>query len=625
MKAAVAYLEPHMEKADAGGKGCMVIGTVKGDVHDIGKNLVDIILTNNGYEVHNIGIKAPLHDFIAKAEEVDADVIGMSGLLVKSTLIMRENLQEMNDQGLARIPVVLGGAALTRNYVERDLRGLYEGRLFYGKDAFEGLHMMDTLMEGKRTGTLDPDFGRAQGGRDLPPRKSEREAAAPRRRRRGHRRGRHQLRRRDRCQGVRAAVPRHACREGRVARRDRRLPQRDRAVPQPVAVPAAQGPNEKDDEFKARIRPTLRAELNKAKAEGWLVPAVAWGYFPVNAEGNDLVVWTDDARTTERLRFQFPRQRKDRHLCIADFFRSVESGEADYAGFHVVTMGSAATEREQELFAADRYQEYLLVHGLSVEMTEALAELWHRRIREEWGFADEDGPSLAGLFRQQYRGSRDSWATPRARTRRPGQARRAARPRQHRREAHRRVPARARAEHVRDHRPPSRGEVLHREQWSRVPHDFSARLSPPRVRPRLLSTRRRLSARARGRRSQSSWSSRRCCRRGRPHRPRTGTTWCPQTTSCSLRSRYSRSVVTRCSPARTPASTGVTRSGALRFARLGVLAVANSIGRTRCGRVCRSTRRRSAPSSWSPPGEVGGRWWHTRRCCSPCFASRSAR
>src|SRR5438067_7355292 len=178
MKAAVAYLEPHMEKADSGGKGRVVLGTVKGDVHDIGKNLVDIILTNNGYEVHNIGIKAQLSAFVDKATEVGADAIGMSGLLVKSTLVMRDNLEELNAQGLADIPVLLGGAALTRSYVERDLRQVYEGRLFYGKDAFEGLHTMDALMEGKRTGTLDPEFGRALGGRDLPPRRSEQRAAA---------------------------------------------------------------------------------------------------------------------------------------------------------------------------------------------------------------------------------------------------------------------------------------------------------------------------------------------------------------------------------------------------------------------------------------------------------------
>jgi 5-methyltetrahydrofolate--homocysteine methyltransferase len=176
MKAAVAHLEPHMEKADDGGKGRVVIGTVKGDVHDIGKNLVDIILTNNGYEVHNIGIKMPLSAFVEKAREVGADAIGMSGLLVKSTLIMRENLQEMNELGLAETPVLLGGAALTRSYVERDLRQVYDGRLFYGKDAFEGLHTMDQLMEGKRTGTLDPEYGRALGGRVLPPRRSEMEA-----------------------------------------------------------------------------------------------------------------------------------------------------------------------------------------------------------------------------------------------------------------------------------------------------------------------------------------------------------------------------------------------------------------------------------------------------------------
>jgi 5-methyltetrahydrofolate--homocysteine methyltransferase len=169
---------------------------------------------------------------------------------------------------------------------------------------------------------------------------------------------------------------------------------------------------ETDDEFKARIRPTLREQLGVAKQESILVPAVAWGYFAVNGDGTDLVVWKDDTRTQEWLRFSFPRQRKAPFLCIADFFRPVASGEPDYAAFHVVTMGARATERERELFAADRYQEYLLLHGLSVEMTEALAELWHRRIREEWGFAAEDGPSLAGLFRQQYRGSRYSWGYP---------------------------------------------------------------------------------------------------------------------------------------------------------------------------------------------------------------------
>jgi 5-methyltetrahydrofolate--homocysteine methyltransferase len=403
MKAAVSYLEPHMEKADAAGKGTVVLATVKGDVHDIGKNLVDIILSNNGYVVHNLGIKVPITEMVDKALEVDADAIGMSGLLVKSTLIMRENLEELNARGLAeRVPVLLGGAALTRNYVEADLRTVYEGRVFYGKDAFEGLRTMDALMEGKRTGSLDPSFGREPPTRRLPPRRSQQESG-------------------DVEVPARSAVATDV----------------DVFTPPFLGARVAKGislddiaeylnetalfrnqwqfrpeKGEDDAEFKARIRPVLRAQLDLAKQEGLLVPAVVWGYFPVNAEGDDLVVWKDDTRTQEWLRFHFPRQRKAPFLCIADFFRPADSAEADYAAFHVVTVGPRASERERELFAADRYQEYLLLHGLSVEMAEALAEYWHRRIREEWGFAGEDGPTLAGLFRQQYRGSRYSWGYP---------------------------------------------------------------------------------------------------------------------------------------------------------------------------------------------------------------------
>ncbi len=405
MKTAVAYLEPHMEKADAGGKGRVVLGTVKGDVHDIGKNLVDIILTNNGYEVRNLGIKVPISAFVDAVEEFKADAVGMSGLLVKSTLIMRENLEELNSLGLEKIPVLLGGAALTRSYVERDLREVYKGRLFYGKDAFEGLRTMETLIEGKRTGNLDPDFGRAPGGRVLPPRKSQRatEEVDP------------------------ASIPaRSAVADDNPVFKPPFLGSRV-AKGVPLDDIAAylnetalfrnqwqyrpQG-GESDEEFKARIRPTLRAEVAKAKEGVTLVPAVAWGYFPVNADGNDLIVWTDDNRTEERVRFNFPRQRKEPWQSIADFFRSAASGEADYAAFHVVTMSDVASAHAAELFAANKYQDYLHFHGLSVEMAEALAEYWHRRIREEWGFADEDGPTLGGLFKQQYRGSRYSWGYP---------------------------------------------------------------------------------------------------------------------------------------------------------------------------------------------------------------------
>jgi 5-methyltetrahydrofolate--homocysteine methyltransferase len=403
MKASVAFLEPLMEKADAGGKGVVVLATVKGDVHDIGKNLVDIILTNNGYIVYNLGIKIAISEMIEKALEVNADAIGMSGLLVKSTIIMRENLQELNTRGLSdTVPVILGGAALTRTYVERDLREVYDGRVFYGKDAFEGLRTMDALVQGRKNGTLEDSFGREAGGRNLPPRKSQQpveDVDIPARS--------------DVAVDTKIFSPPFV--GSRVAKGislddiagyvNETALYRNQWQFRPES-------GENDQDFKARIRPTFRAQLGTAKQEGLLIPAAAWGYFAVNSEGENLVVWKDDTRTQEWLRFNYPRQRKAPFLSIADFFRPIESGETDYAAFHVVTMGTAASAREKELFAADKYQDYLLLHGLSVEMTEALAELWHRRIREEWGYADEDGPTLTGLFKQQYRGSRYSWGYP---------------------------------------------------------------------------------------------------------------------------------------------------------------------------------------------------------------------
>jgi 5-methyltetrahydrofolate--homocysteine methyltransferase len=415
MKTAVAYLEPHMEKSAAGGKGRIVLGTVKGDVHDIGKNLVDIIFTNNGYEVRNLGIKVPLSDMLEAAREMEADAIGMSGLLVKSTLIMRENLLEMNERGLSSIPVILGGAALTRTYVERDLRSEYKGRLFYGKDAFEGLHTMDRLMELKRDGTDDPDFGRALEGREGARPRAARAAAAAT------------------ATGPDAGSSSNPDRPTRApsvaadnalfvppflgTRIERGIPLDDiAAYLNETSLFRAQWGyrpdktrQETDAEFKERIRAELRVQLASARTAGVLRPAVAYGYFAVNSEGDDLIVWKDETRTSEWLRFTFPRQESDPWLSIADFFRSEASGEADYAAFHVVTMGTEAAEAAARLFQENRYQDYLHLHGLGVEMTEALAELWHHRIREEWGFVAEDGPTLGGLFRQQYRGGRYSW------------------------------------------------------------------------------------------------------------------------------------------------------------------------------------------------------------------------
>ncbi|MGI9032741.1 MAG: vitamin B12 dependent-methionine synthase activation domain-containing protein, partial [Acidimicrobiales bacterium] len=403
MKAAVAHLEPHMEKSDQGGKGRVVLATVKGDVHDIGKNLVDIILTNNGYEVHNLGIKVAVNEMVARATEVNADVIGMSGLLVKSTLIMRENLEELNQRGLSSIPVLLGGAALTRRYVERDLREVYEGRVFYGKDAFEGLRTLDKLMDMKRSGAEDPAFGRELSGRALPSRAERAGVSAsdiPSR-------------------SPEVEADNHVFAPPFLGSRVvKGLPLdeiagwlnetalfRNQWQFRPIG-------GEPDADFKARLRPTLREELAKAKEAGTLVPQVAYGYYPASGDGNDVVIWKDETRTAEWLRFSFPRQSTSPWLCIADFFRPVASGEVDYACFSIVTMGSAVSEATARLFAEDRYQEYLLLHGLGVEMAEALAEYWHRRIRDEWGFADEDGNLVNMLLRQHYRGGRYSWGYP---------------------------------------------------------------------------------------------------------------------------------------------------------------------------------------------------------------------
>jgi 5-methyltetrahydrofolate--homocysteine methyltransferase len=404
MKAAVAFLEPHMEKSDQGGKGTVVLATVKGDVHDIGKNLVDIILTNNGYEIVNLGIKVGINEMIEAAKEHGADAIGMSGLLVKSTLIMRENLVELNDRALSDLPILLGGAALTRTYVERDLRQVYNGRLFYGRDAFEGLRTMDRLVELKRTGEEDALFGREISERNVP--------------------------RRSRLDVDTSPVEGQPVRS-EVATDNPLFPPPFVGTRVAVGLPIDEvaeylnltalfrnqwgfrpEDGEDDPAFKERVKSVLRDELAKAREADLLVPQVAYGHFAANAEGNDLVIWKDDSRSSEWMRFAFPRQRKEPWLCIADFFRLADSGDEDYASFMLCTIGSRASEETARLFAENHYQDYLFLHGLSVEMAEATAEYWHKRIREDLGFVGEDGPTLTGLFRQQYRGGRYSWGYP---------------------------------------------------------------------------------------------------------------------------------------------------------------------------------------------------------------------
>ena len=393
MKAAVRYLEPHLEKVESAERGSIVLATVSGDVHDIGKNLVDIILSNNGYRVLNLGIKVSIAEMIDAFEEHDADAIGMSGLLVKSTLIMRDNLVELDRRGLGHVPVLLGGAALTRRYVEDDLASQYPGPLVYGKDAFAGLEAMQWITgDGDRPQSRRvpvPNTRTTAPVATTKPRRSPDVEPAP-------------------------AIPEAPFFGSRVVK-GIALDE----IAQYINTTALlrnqwqyrPHDGESHDEFTERLLPELRREIAAARADDLLQPRVVYGYYPANSDGDDVVIWTDASRSEERTRFRFPRQHEAPWLCIADFFRPFDEG-LDVAAFHIVTMGEAVSERTARLFDEDRYVEYLKLHGIGVEMTEALAELWHARIRAELGISGADDPTLRGLFRQEYRGGRYSWGYP---------------------------------------------------------------------------------------------------------------------------------------------------------------------------------------------------------------------
>jgi 5-methyltetrahydrofolate--homocysteine methyltransferase len=399
MKSAVAYLEPHMEKTDEAGKGTIVLATVRGDVHDIGKNLVDIILSNNGYNVVNLGIKQPVSAILEAAEEHRADVIGMSGLLVKSTVIMKENLEELNQRGLAAAyPVILGGAALTRAYVEQDLHELYEGEVRYARDAFEGLRLMDALIGVKR----------GVPGAKLPELRQRRVRAATveieERPEEGHVRS-------DVATDNRVPAPpfwgtrvikgiplkdySSWLDEGALFKGQWGLKQ----------ARTGEGPTY-EELVETEGRPRLRGLLDRLQTDNLLEAAVVYGYFPCVSKDDDLIIL--DEQGNERTRFTFPRQRRGRRLCLADFFRPEESGETDVVGFQVVTVGSRIGEETARLFEANSYRDYLELHGLSVQLAEALAEYWHARVRSELGFAGEDPDEMEDMFALKYRGARFS-------------------------------------------------------------------------------------------------------------------------------------------------------------------------------------------------------------------------
>jgi len=426
MKAAVRFLEPFMEKkGGATAKGTMVLATVKGDVHDIGKNLVDIILTNNGYKVINLGIKQTIDTILSSYEEHKADAIGMSGLLVKSTLIMKDNLEVMNERNI-KAPVVLGGAALTRRYVEDDLKSIYNGTLFYARDAFAGLHTMDKLMSDGVAPTSVCDDDGDQRLKSAPLSDAEDDLVGE-----------------DAKLGLRKpARPRGADRiVGDTTHTNRSNVASEVSIPQPPFLGSRVAENiplndvfayvnetalfkgqwqfkqgrKSAEEYQAlvaeHVRPVFEELKTRSEREGLLLPRAVYGYFHCQSSGNDLIIY-DDATGAERTRFTFPRQPAGKHLCLADYFASVESGRMDVVAFHLVTMGRRASEYSQQLFKSDNYSDYLYFHGLSVESAEALAELWHKKIREELGIAGKDAPNLNELFRQGYQGSRFSFGYP---------------------------------------------------------------------------------------------------------------------------------------------------------------------------------------------------------------------
>ena len=438
MKAAVAHLEPHMDKVGGESKGRIVLATVKGDVHDIGKNLVDIILTNNGYSVFNLGIKVPITSIIEEARKRAAHAVGLSGLLVKSTVIMRENLEEMERQSV-RLPVILGGAALTRRYVEIDCRKSSASRVEYAKDAFEGLALMDSVMrrEPERASRYPGGRGYAGssqsevtegalveapvavaavgaggGGPALPgsvevPSRFERPLSEGEA---GDLPASSQVRRD-------VQVPRAPFLGSRVVERialDALLPYVNENVLFKFQWQFKQKKLSKEEYARfvdQEVRPILRDLVRRCKEEEVLVPRAVYGYFECRSEGDSVLIYRPGSDDVLH-RFEFPRQKKHKRLCIADFFRPVGSAEKDIIGLMAVTVGARASEHERKLFAENRYRDYLYLHGLSVESAEALAEFIHRQIRVELEISGDDSRDIDGLFRQGYRGSRYSFGYP---------------------------------------------------------------------------------------------------------------------------------------------------------------------------------------------------------------------
>lgn len=420
MKAAVAYLEPFMEKkAGDTSKGTFLIATVKGDVHDIGKNLVDIILSNNGYRVINLGIKQSVENIIQAYEEYQADCIAMSGLLVKSTAFMKENLAIFNEKGIT-VPVILGGAALTPKFVYGDCQATYNGQVIYGKDAFSDLHFMDKLMPAKAAGAWDNhqgfqgEFAQENQHRAIP---SE-EAPTPKT-------DEPQVIDTRRSEAVAVDIPRPTppfwgtklltAQEISLEALFWYLDLQALFAGQwQFRKPQGQSREEYDQFLAEKVEPLLTEWQRRVVVEKLLEPTLIYGYFPCQSEGNTLLIYDPEQPEARRevARFTFPRQRSGRRLCIADFFATVDSGAIDVFAMQAVTMGEVATEYAQQLFKADDYTNYLYFHGMAVQMAEALAEWTHARIRRELGFGAQEPDNIREVLQQHYPGSRYSFGYP---------------------------------------------------------------------------------------------------------------------------------------------------------------------------------------------------------------------
>jgi 5-methyltetrahydrofolate--homocysteine methyltransferase len=423
MKAAVSYLEPYMDKVDnASSKGTIVIATVKGDVHDIGKNLVDIILTNNGYKVINLGIKCPLEKIINSYFENKADVIGMSGLLVKSTAVMKENLETLNERDM-QIPVILGGAALNRRFVEGELRAMYKGDVYYANDAFDGLKLMEEIMEHKRLGKK-PELRIYSAGNRANNRPviiddeknkiiSERLNASE-------------------------SIPQPPFFGSKIIRNisaEKIFGFINKTALFKGSWNVYMDRTKPEEEYRKLINDIIEPKFEELKIksvnESLIKPEVIYGYFPCQSENNDLIIYKPKSLSDNNLhdiwitgnkfmkseleewkRFSFPRQTKGKFLCISDFFRPSTTDEIDVVAFQIVTVGNKASEYAQQLYKDNKYQDYLYFHGFSVECAEGLAEYMHKIIREELGIDSEDSENINKLFQQGYQGSRYSFGYP---------------------------------------------------------------------------------------------------------------------------------------------------------------------------------------------------------------------